>query len=52
MEREAFPSLLRGHDQLLFEVGGTSSCSTVDLLLHVRTHAHKDMLKGSTSAQM
>lgn len=34
-----FPSLLRGHDQLLFEVGVTSSCSAGDLLLHVRTHA-------------
>lgn len=42
-----FPSLLRGHDQVLFEVGGTTSCSAGDLLLHVRTHAHKDLLKGA-----
>lgn len=40
-----FPSLPRGHDQVLFEVGGTTSCSAGDLLLHVRTHAHKDLLK-------
>lgn len=29
-----------------FEVG-TSSCSAGDLLLHVRTHAHKDLLKAA-----